>query len=88
MDMDKIDDIRKAMFDYHLPELPKEGYAFLELMKESFREQSESQSALNGEYPKYDMSGKAIEQLQNEKVIDLLVQNAAVEDVEPAQNPS
>lgn len=28
------------------------------------------------------------EQLQNEKVIDLLVQNAAVEDVEPAQNPS
>lgn len=60
-------DLKTAVNPFEIPDLPKEVYEFLELAQQNFKTQTDTQSALQGDYPRYNMSGKAIEELGQQK---------------------
>lgn len=52
---------------FEIPELPKEAYTFLQLMTKSFQEQTDSSSALSGDYPDHDIPYKLADFLHKQK---------------------
>lgn len=65
---DDTDDIRKVIMPFEVPGLPQEVYNFLEIAEKSFQEQSDTQSALVGDYPEAGpLNTSAIMELQAQK---------------------
>ena len=62
------EDMRTQVLPISLPDLPKEIYEFMAMAEKSFESQSDSESALRGDYPNSGVpSGKAIENLVSQK---------------------